>query len=206
MKNVEPHKNEQLNEPNWLETPLFAQNVEPQIDKFIAETLRVSAPSETDSESFEQSNVVPQTVSSPLMANDLPPQHNSSAFQNSNLSEVQNVEPRQKKNAELHSVNKAASRHEENVVPLILQEAPQPKKPRRKPPVRKIRSQKRNVVPLKLFVSPTEKNELEVRAGERNCSLSNYIRLNLGLAPNEAGRKKQNVTAAFDLSEFDLED
>ncbi len=80
------------------------------------------------------------------------------------------------------------------------------KKSLRKQAAKKIRSQKRSVVPLKFFVLPAEKTNLENKAKESGCSLSNYIRLNLALAPNETGRKKQNIKPAFNIQDLELED
>ena len=116
---------------------------------------------------------------------------------------VENSEPEQGENSqpsrdENRDENRAASGAENSV-------APPPRKLRRKPPVKKVRSQKRTVVPLKFFVSPAEKESLKTTVKGSNCSLSNYIRVSLGLPPNEAGRKKQNVAAAFDLSDTEME-
>lgn len=113
---------------------------------------------------------------------------------------AENSEPEPGENSQSsRDENRASPGAEKTVVP------PRRKPRRRQPPVKKVRSQKRTVVPLKFFVSPAEKEALEITVKGRNCSLSNYIRVSLGLPPNEAGRKKRNVAAAFDLSEMEME-
>ena len=149
------------------------------------------------SRSLSTQDLPPPISAEPQKIPDLPSQLTLPA--QTSLPAAENVEPEQRENSESsRDENQASFGAEKTIIP------PQ-RKPRRKPPVKKVRSQKRIVVPLKLFVSPAEKEDLGIRARERNCSLSNYIRLNLGLAPNEAGRKKQNVAAAFDLSEIELD-
>lgn len=193
MKNAEILSPENPNESNWTDAPLFAPNVVPQINNAIPPITETPINSPLSDQKFLLPiNVEPQKISTSFRLPTPSANPNLSAAENSKLNRIENSDISQKENLESAGSEKS-----------VLQPK---KKSRRKTPVKKVRSQKRNVVPLKLFVSPAEKNELETRARERNCSLSNYVRLNLGLAPNEAGRKKQNVVAAFDLSEFDLED
>lgn len=120
-----------------------------------------------------------------------------------------NAAPQQKRNAAPHSISNAVPHQSAaGKVSKVLRSsrATRPKNSRSKKPVEKIHPAKRNVVPLKLFVSPLEKAELTDRAQASRCSLSNYIRINLGLSPNETGRKKQNVVAAFDLSDWGFDE
>lgn len=141
---------------------------------------------------FENNNVVPQREENTGLAG---------------VEEIKNVVPHQRENAGLREASDVRQRTKENMDSSTSAKSARPKKAHPKKSVKKIYSQKRNVVPLKLFVSPAEKTHLENEAKERGCSLSNFIRTSLGLAPNEAGRKKQNIIAAFDLGDlgFDLD-
>lgn len=184
MENAEILRPENPTQSNRTAAPLFARTTVPPITE--------NPPSRISNQNLLLPiSEEPQKIPDPSSQLTLPA--------NTNLPAAENVEPEQRENSELsRDENQASFGAEKTVIP------PQ-RKPRRKPPVKKVRSQKRTAVPLKLFVSPAEKEDLGIRARERNCSLSNYIRLNLGLAPNEAGRKKQNVVAAFDLSELELD-
>lgn len=56
----------------------------------------------------------------------------------------------------------------------------------------KTASSKRYVVAIKVFVTPEEKQQLELKAQKENFkSLSNLIRYHLGLNLNESGRRKR---------------
>ena len=202
MKNNENIFCEKSGKLNWNDTPLFTHD---EIRSTDNAPLQIS-----DRLNPQISNLHPPPINAA-------PQKTADSFDRSlpstdiNLLNAENVEFHRKENVDLHW-----KEEKEEIEPPVTEKSkrtekaeqgvsyPQ-RKSRKKPPVKKIRSQKRNVVPLKLFVSAMEKIELEKRAAGRNCSLSNYIRLNLGLAPNEAGRKKRNVTAAFDLSELGLD-
>lgn len=62
------------------------------------------------------------------------------------------------------------------------------RKTKQKPAV----SSKRYVVAVKVFVTPEEKNQLEMRSKKGDfTSVSNLIRHHLGLSLNETGRRKQ---------------
>lgn len=65
-------------------------------------------------------------------------------------------------------------------------------------------SQKRNVVTLKIFVTPEEKIQIEKQVGEFK-SVSNLLRHYLGLKPNVKGRRKQVPRDLLNLNdeEFD---
>jgi hypothetical protein len=63
-------------------------------------------------------------------------------------------------------------------------------------------SQKRFVVPMKFFVSPEEKEKV-ISEAVKFGSISNYIRHNLGFVAQSVGRKKKNITPAFQIIETD---
>lgn len=138
----------------------------------------------------ENSNVVPQWEENAGLANS---------------AEIENVVLHQKEKVEFQSISTLEQRTNENVDTPISAKPVRSKKARPKKSVKKVYSQKRNVVPLKLFVSPAEKIDLEDKAAKTGCSLSNFIRTGLGLAPNETGRKKRHTESAIDLSELGLD-
>ena len=76
----------------------------------------------------------------------------------------------------------------------------------KKPSKKQTYSKKREVVPVKVFVTPAEKIVLEAEVAARGTSFSNFVRLRLGLSPNQTGRKKQIVEAAFDWRELGFDD
>lgn len=204
MKNNENIFSEKSSKTYWNDTPLFTHNEIPLTDNAALQIPNHLNP-QISNPSPPPINAAPQKTADSLDRSPPLTNINSSAAENIEFQERENVEPHRKEEIESPVMEKLKRTEKvENIV------SPPQRKSRKKPPVKKIRSQKRNVVPLKLFVSATEKIELEKRAVERNCSLSNYIRLNLGLSPNEAGRKKRTVVAAFDLSDlgldFDVED
>lgn len=63
----------------------------------------------------------------------------------------------------------------------------------------KTRSQKRNVVVVKFYATREEKNSFDELAKTSGDSVSNIIRMIVGLQRNVSGRKKKHTTAAFDL-------
>lgn len=186
MKNVEPQKNEADRETDWSKTPLFSQNVAPQKTNNAA--LQISSltlPENLKTEPLPEFNVEPQKIPAPVAV--------SLSLKNATFPDLENglenVELRQKESVGLLNIEK----------PLRY------KKRVKKLPPKKIYSQKREVVPAKIFVSPAEKTALEKRAKESGCSLSNFIRLYLGLPLNEIGRKKHLVIPAFDLKDLELD-
>lgn len=62
-----------------------------------------------------------------------------------------------------------------------------------KPKAKKNPSQKRNVVAVKVFMTPEEKQTIENKVGDFKSikSLSNIIRYHLGLPSNSIGRQKK---------------
>jgi hypothetical protein len=62
--------------------------------------------------------------------------------------------------------------------------------------------QKRFVVAMKFFVSPEEKEKVLSEALKFG-SISNYVRHNLGFVAHSVGRKKKNITPAFEIIETD---
>jgi glycyl-tRNA synthetase (class II) len=79
-----------------------------------------------------------------------------------------------------------------------------PKTPKRVKSKRKKNagSQKRFVVPMKFFVSPEEKEKVLSEAIKFG-SISNYVRHHLGFVAQSVGRKKKNITPAFEIIETD---
>jgi hypothetical protein len=63
-------------------------------------------------------------------------------------------------------------------------------------------SQKRFVVAMKFFVSPEEKEKV-LSESVKFGSISNYVRHHLGFVAQSVGRKKKNITPAFEISETD---
>lgn len=68
-----------------------------------------------------------------------------------------------------------------------------------------MKSQKRNVVPIKSFGSVEERDYLKQKAKGQGFSLSNYIRFECGLPLNEIGRKRINVVPAFEFDEEQIQ-
>lgn len=68
---------------------------------------------------------------------------------------------------------------------------------------RKVWSQKRVVIPLKVFVTPEEKDVVLQNIGDFR-TVSNYIRHHIGLVPNLIGPKKKAPVAAFEIEDLGL--
>lgn len=215
MNNVEPHKNETFQESNWLDAPLFAQNEAPQTNPVGIQLSDLTPPVEYAEETLEEFNVEPQTASPLTEPGSSPVETGLPILEDKNSSDERNVvphqeenvvpqqivnvvpqqnknvEPQQNKNVGLQQIENVESEQEKAAAPVNSEKAARQKKSRKKPAKKKNRSQKRNVVPLKFFVSPEEKIGLANQAKQKGCSLSNYIRLGMGLSFNETGRKKQ---------------
>jgi hypothetical protein len=63
-------------------------------------------------------------------------------------------------------------------------------------------SQKRFVVAMKFFVSSEEKEKV-LSESVKFGSISNYVRHHLGFVAQTVGRKKKNITPAFEIIESD---
>lgn len=67
-----------------------------------------------------------------------------------------------------------------------------------------IAPQKRNVVAVKVFMTPEEKQIIENRVGDFK-SISNLIRYHLGLSSNVIGRRKKLSEDCFKLDDAEIE-
>jgi hypothetical protein len=94
MKNVEPHNSEKPNKLIWTDTPLFAQNVEPQI-------INNAAPQIFNLHLEEKSNVEPPKEFDVEPQKPLNAPGMNSPLVNANLSATTNVVPHQQENAVL---------------------------------------------------------------------------------------------------------
>lgn len=192
MDDLKNHNNSFFKESIWEAAPLFAHNVEPQIENN-------KSVQNTDSTAIERKNAEPQTESN-KKANP----SSSTNLENAETENIvpsittrpENLESSTKINVEPHNNENKTLLNSENSHKIQL---PQSSK-------KKSRSQKRNVIPKKFFVLPEEEEILEKDAKGRGISFSNYIRFLIGLNLNEKGRKKRNVTAAFDLDDLHLDE
>lgn len=203
MKNTESSGSRKPKESNWSDTPLFAQNANAQNKNSAPQITDLPSQENSTDESFEEINAEPQKLSGAVETNSSPVNSQSSAAEKSKPDRRTNAAPHKKdckkENAVLHSFENAASHKSEKVKTDRDTKLPKSLKPVRREklrpssPPKKSCSTKRNAVLLKVFASPAEKALLENKAEKSGCSLSNYIRLHLGLPFNEAGRKKQKA-------------
>lgn len=183
MNNLETQPTENSAQIEWENTPLFSQNVIPQTSNNVVP--QIFNPSPQNPSNVEPQNTLKSNDEEPTLENLNPPiiEHPNSATKN-------NVEPHL----------------EENVAPANLEKSVVKRKSRKKSAKKKTYSQKRNVVPLKFFGSLEEKAGLEIKAKNEGLSLSNYIRVNVGLPPNMIGRKKSGNLLSIDLGlDLDLD-
>lgn len=176
MNNLEVQSNENHVQSEQDKMPLFNQNVIPQTSNNVIP--QFSNPSPQNSSNVELQNTLKSKDEKLTPENLKPP-----TIDNTNSAATENVE--------LHQ--------EKNVAPANSEKSVVKRKSRRKSAKKKTHSQKRNVVPLKFFVSLEEKARLEIKAKKEGLSLSNYIRVNLGLPPNMIGRKKPGNLLSIDL-------
>ncbi len=192
MNDLENQNNNLFNESIWKTAPLFAQNAEPQTDNN-------KVTRNLDSTAIEINNVEPQTESDEKLnrpSSTILEKPESENVVLPIMARAENSESSAQTNVELHT--------DENKTPLNLEDSYKTKSPQNSE--KKSRSQKRNVIPKKFFVLPEEEEILEKDAKGRGISFSNYIRFLIGLNLNEKGRKKRNVTAAFDLDDLHLDE
>lgn len=217
MNNAEPQKNEQPNESNWKEMPLFRQivatpviNAAPQIsnrlpeENFAAELLpEINAAPQNRLDAFV-ADAAPLIAESPVVEDAAP--HLTENAAPDKKQEKEDAALLSFENAVPHKINEAEETEKAEEIENVekagkmktgkkTKSPPSPKPARRKKPrpkssKKKIRSQKRIAEPIKMFASPAEKAVLESKAERSGRSLSNYLRLQCGLPLNEAGRKK----------------
>ena len=180
MKNVSPQNIENTDESNWSDMPLFNQNAAPQITN----------------------NVAPQNITPAHLLFDKLKRQENFGVAHMECSGVEETKLSLAKVTRVQIENNVELRAEENTPSFNAGKTARRGKLQKSKSKKKISSQKRCVVPAKIFLSPVEKTTLEDKAREMGCSLSNFVRVNLGLAPNEKGRKKQNVRPAIDLGDL----
>ena len=186
MNDTKTQSKENFAQSEWENAPLLSRNVIPQNTKNVVPQISNLTP-------LNPLNVEPQNI--------LEQNRKKPSSENLNSPTTENTKSPNSNNVELHQT--------ENAAPTNLEKSAGRRNSRKKSSEKKTYSQKRNVVPLKFFVSPDEKAGLEINAKKEGLSLSNYIRVNLGLPPNMRGRKKPNDLPSIDLGldlEFELEE
>lgn len=180
MSSVELQASVSASDENWIDLPLFGGSILFKAD-VSADSQNVAAKTEKTAACKVHdsliNNLCEDTEDHNLIFPDI------SAAKNVVPLFLENVEPQIKQVADGADSVKAGST----------------KIPRKKKAQKKVKSQKRDVVAMKFFGTREEKMRLEAIAKNSLQGFSNFVRLHLGLHPNQPGRKKQSIQAAFDL-------